>query len=305
MTRKAKQAARRRAYRAMQSRARALLRIETREFAHKERKIRKQSAQLQRALHCAIVECESRGLLDDESAIDRAAESTYRQIRLADAAPRRAVTAVRVIQSASWGATRGTRDGRSMDPFARVASMGREPVRLGRSATCKGQRSMRAGTTAIRTIDSRAFATTRDYCVFVVEHDYAPEGASARAVKLALRRRNRAARKLADLDARHADRAAIQRLMPHVHSLPFSFDSGLSDSLPTAIETDRHAMGLGALRDDSEAKWTLVPSTAVASCNAYTYAQLEARRTRDEYAARGVLIDVRPSRPAVGMFTGL
>lgn len=304
MTRKAKQQARRRAYRAMQARARALLRIEVREFAHKERGIRKQSAQLKRALKCAVVECESRGLLDDANALDRAAESTYRQIRLADAAPRRATTAVRVVSPSAWGSTRGTRDGRSLDPFARVASMGREPVRLGRSATCKGQRSMRAGTTAIRTIDSRAFATARDYCVFVIENDYAPEGASKRAVKLALRRRNRAARKLAELDQRAGDRAGYQRLQPRVPSLPFSF-SVLSDSLPTAIETGRHMMGVEHPRNDSEAVWTLVPGTSIASCNAYTYMQREARRTRDEYTQLGVLIDVRPSRPAVGMFTGL
>lgn len=302
MTRKAKQAARRRAYRATQSRACALLRIETREFAHKERKIRKQSAQLKRALKCAVIECEARGLLDDASAVDRAAESTYRQIRLADAASRRTTTVVRVVSPAAWGSTRGTRDGRSMDPFARVASAGREPVRLGRSATCKGQRSMRAGTTAIRTIDSRAFATPRDYCVFVIENDYAPEGASKRAVKLALRRRDRAARKLAGLDNRDGDRASYRRLAPRISSLPFSF--GLSDS-PMAIETDRHATGAELPRSDSEAMWTLVPSTAIAQCNAYAFAQREARRTRDEYVQRGMLVDVRPSRPAVGMFTGL
>lgn len=302
MTRKAKQQARRRAYRAMQSRARALLRIEVREYAHKERGIRKQSAQLKRALRCAVVECEARGLLDDADAVDRAAESTYRQIRLADAAPRRATTAVREVAPQSWGQTRGTRDGRSLDPFARVASMGREPVRLGRSATCKGQRSMRAGTTTIRTIDSRAFATARDYCVFVIENDYAPEGSSARAVKLAFHRRNRAWRKLSEIDNRAGNRAGAQRLQPRVPSLPFAF--GLSDS-PSAIDTDRHAMGVEHPRNDSEAKRTLVPSMTVASCNAYSYAQREARLTRDEYALAGKLVDVRPSRPAVGMFTGL
>ena len=302
MTRKAKQQARRRAYRALLSRARALLRIEVQEYAHKERGIRKQSAQLKRALRCAVVECEARGLLDDESAIDRAAESTYRQIRLADAAPRRATTVVRVVSPQAWGRTRGTRDGRSLDPFARVASMGREPVRLGRSATCKGQRGMRAGTTTIRTIDSRVFATARDYCVFVIENDYAPEGSSARAVRLALHRRNRAWRKLSEIDNRAGNRAGMQRLLPRVPFIPFS---GLSDSPVAAIDTDRHATGAGALRNDSEARLTLVPSMSVASCNAHTFASREARLTRDEYASMGALIAVRPSRPAVGMFTGL